>query len=160
MEPRALIVAYGNPLRSDDGVAWHVADLLRKRLSSNIAEIVCAHQLTPEFAEIVSRSNGAIFIDARGNGEPGRIYQTRIAATTGAMYGTHILTPAQLIALCVVLYGNRPETYEVSVTGECFSHGEQLSDRLTHALPRIAAVVIELVGRIGNGRTNGPHSTL
>jgi hydrogenase maturation protease len=157
MEPRVLILAYGNPLRSDDGIAWHVADLLRKRLSSNLVEIVCAHQLTPEFAETVSRACGAIFIDARGDGEPGQIYWTRIATATDSMYGSHMLTPAQLMTLCNVLYENSPAAYEVSVTGECFSHGVQLSDCLKNALPQIVTLVIELAGKSSKRRTNSPY---
>ena len=145
MEPRVLILAYGNPLRGDDGVAWRVAELLREQLSSDDAEIVCAHQLAPEFAEIVSRVGGVIFIDARENGEPGKIYQTVIDNAADPIYGTHVLTSAQLMMLCDVLYGCRPEAYEISVSGECFSHGEHLSFRLNSALPLIAEAAVKRV---------------
>jgi hydrogenase maturation protease len=148
MEPRVLILAYGNPLRSDDGIAWQVADLLRTELSSNSVEIVCAHQLTPEFAETMSHARGAIFIDARENGEPGQIHRARVMTATDGMCGTHRLTPGQLMALCSVLYPKTPEAYEVSITGECFSHGERLSAALKEALSRLAAIVIELVREI------------
>ncbi len=148
MTPRVLILAYGNPLRSDDGVAWHVAELLRKQLSPNIGEIVCTHQLTPELAETASYSSGVIFVDARENGEPGRIYLTRVATPAGEISSTHMFIPAQVMALCEMLYGRNPRAYEVSVTGECFSHGEQLSGPLSHALPLITAIIVRLAYRI------------
>ena len=37
---RVLIVAYGNPLRSDDGVAWRAADLLAEKFSIPEVEMV------------------------------------------------------------------------------------------------------------------------
>jgi hydrogenase maturation protease len=151
MAPRVLVLAYGNPLRSDDGVAWHVASLLQERLPADQADIVCSHQLTPEFAELVGRAAGAIFLDARESGEAGKIVQARVAAAAEGICGTHFLTPAQLMALCRELYGRTPEAYEVSVAGESFAHGEHLSCGLQDALPRIAETVIALVGQIGRG---------
>jgi hydrogenase maturation protease len=148
MAPRILIVAYGNPLRCDDGIAWHVADLLRKRLSPSTADIVCAHQLTPEFAETLSQARGAIFIDAREGGEPGRIYQAQVVTAADSINGTHVLAPSQVAAICSALYGVSPEACEISVAGECFAHGEQLSCRLKDALPEIAAIVSLLIAEM------------
>jgi hydrogenase maturation protease len=148
MAVRVLILAYGNPLRSDDGVAWHAAELLRQRLSSDDAEIVCVHQLTPELAEAVSHASGTIFIDAREDGEPGQICEARVAQDAEGMCGTHMFAPSQLMALCNTLYGNRPEAYEVSVTGESFTHGEDLSYKLKIALPQMVAIVDRLARRV------------
>jgi hydrogenase maturation protease len=148
MTARILILAYGNPLRSDDGIAWHAAELLRKRLSSDEAQIVCVHQLMPELAETISNAGGTIFIDAREDGEPGQICEGRVAQNAEDMYGTHTLTPSQMMDLCSALYGNRPEAYEVSATGESFTHGEELSHRLENALPQMVELVNGLARKI------------
>lgn len=148
MAARILIVAYGNPLRGDDGVAWHVAELLRGELSPDEAEILCVHQLMPELAESVSRSSGTIFIDARENGEPGQIYQARVAQQAETSFSTHVLTPAQVMALADALYGNRPEAYELSVPGESFLHSEELSPTLKSALPQMVEAVHHLTTQL------------
>jgi len=144
MAARILIVAYGNPLRGDDGIAWHVAELLRRKLSSDEADILCVHQLMPELAEAVSRSSGTIFIDSREDGEPGQIYQARVAQQADTSFSTHVLTPAQVMALADALYGNGPEAYELSATGESFQHSEELSERLKTALPQMVEAVHHL----------------
>lgn len=151
MAHRVLIVAYGNPLRSDDGVAWHAADLLRERLSPNEAEIVCVHQLTPELAESMSQAGGAIFLDARQSGEPGQICHTRVIPETRTVHGTHTLTPAQLAALTNALYGTTVDAYEVALTGESFAHGEGLSDTVEEALPLLVEVVEQVTEQIQQG---------
>jgi hydrogenase maturation protease len=142
--PRILIIAYGNPLRSDDGFAWHTAGLLREKLSSDNIEIVCLHQLTPELAESLSRAEDAIFLDARVDGKPGNIHWTPVPREAEGPACSHTLTPAQLLVLSDLLYGVAPEAYEVSVTGESFTHGEQLSHTVKNTLPR----VVEIIDRI------------
>jgi hydrogenase maturation protease len=59
----ALIIAYGNPLRNDDGLAWSVADALERKLGPASVEIVRLQQLAPELAEKVCRFQTIIFID-------------------------------------------------------------------------------------------------
>lgn len=159
MIPRILIIAFGNPLRGDDGVAWHAADLLRERLSWDEVQIVCAHQLTPELAECVSQAAGAIFLDARQNGKPGYVSWTRVVQRPGNIYGTHMLTPTQLTALSYALYGNWTDAYEVSVTGESFTHGEALSDNVKRSLPQMIDLVDRLTKQMQHSaaRTGGAN---
>ena len=58
--PRVLIVAYGNPLRSDDGVGWVVAEELRRSLALPEVEVLRLQQLLPEVAESLSRAETVI----------------------------------------------------------------------------------------------------
>ena len=148
MTPHVLIIAYGNPLRSDDGFAWHVADLLRGKLSSDNVKIICVHQLTPELAEPASHAERVIFLDARVNGEPGHIYRAQVAREAENPACTHALSPAQLLVLSGLLYGAAPGAYEVSVTGESFTHGEQLSHKVKNALPQVVEIIEQLTGQI------------
>ena len=48
---KALIIGYGNPLRSDDGFGWHAGRLLAQALAGQEAEVITCHQLTPELAD-------------------------------------------------------------------------------------------------------------
>lgn len=51
---RVLVLGYGNPLRSDDGLGWRVAvELFRANASVDVLVLPC-HQLTPDLAETAS----------------------------------------------------------------------------------------------------------
>ena len=69
--PRVLIVAYGNPLRSDDGVGWVVAEELRRRLASPEVEVLQLAATPAGGGGILSRAEAVIFVDASRDGEPG-----------------------------------------------------------------------------------------
>mgnify|MGYP001554678825 FL=1 len=145
MTPRALVLAYGNPLRSDDGVAWHVARHLQKRLAADDVEVMCVHQLTPELAERIAKVERVIFVDAAGEGEPGQIECVEADAGTADGNFTHVLTPQQVLAFAAALYGMRPQAFIVSIAGENFDHGEALSTTVRDALPQLVKRVSSLI---------------
>src|SRR5580692_9704194 len=100
--PRVLLVAYGNPLRSDDGVAWHAADLLSRKIPESEVEILCLHQLGPELAETVRHFELVLFLDASclddaENIRPGDVRATEISAKSGGTGGrahfSHVYSP-------------------------------------------------------------------
>jgi len=149
--PRVLIIAYGNPLRSDDGVAWRAAEALRQKFSPAEIEIHCLHQLAPELAETVSRFPCVIFVDAassRDTGNPGEIRVEELSGKDPADSGSpffHALSPLTIIRLAERLYGAKPRTFSVTVTGQNFDHGEALSPAVAAALPDLVARIQALV---------------
>jgi len=146
--PRVLIVAYGNPLRSDDGVGWIIADELRCRLASPEVEVVRLQQLLPEVAESVSRAEAAIFVDASRDGEPGDICRQPVAAPPARVQFSHQLSPAEALGLACQLYGTTPQAFCVTLAGECFEHGEGLSQKVAARLPILVAEVEQLTKQI------------
>ena len=138
-----LVIACGNPLRSDDGVAWRAAEEIRRTLQPPV-RVICVHQLTPELAEEASRARTIVFIDATGEGEPGEVLRQRVVPDCTAVRFSHHFAPAQVLALCKQLYGTEPRGFVISVSGECFDHGEELSPAAIHALPRSVAEVKSL----------------
>ena len=145
---RLLIIACGNLLRCDDGVAWQAAEEIRRMLQPP-AEIICVHQLTPELAEEASRTDTVIFIDATRDGEPGKVLCQVISPDSTAVRHSHHLAPAQVLALCKQLYGAEPRGFLISISGECFDHGMGLSPAAISALPKILAKANELIRRTG-----------
>jgi hydrogenase maturation protease len=142
-----LIIGYGNPLRSDDGVGWHAAERLRVRLAGR-AEVVTCHQLMPELAEALSRAERAFLIDASITGDPGTIQvQPLVPAASTSQPLTHHLDAGALLALALTLYGACAETTLVSVRGASFDHGERLSPAVEAMLPE----VVERVGQLIEG---------
>jgi hydrogenase maturation protease len=145
MPPRSLIIAYGNPLRNDDGVAWHAAPQFQKEFAANEVEVVCVHQLAPELAERAAQVEDVIFVDASGSGEPGQVRCCEVTGELLASNFTHWLTPPQLIALAHSLYNAHPRAVIVSVAGENFDHGDTLSTAVRSALPQLVQSVTALV---------------
>lgn len=141
--PRVLIVAYGNPMRSDDGLAWHAADKLEGKYFPSEVEILRVHQLAPELAENVSRSEAVIFVDAAmadgATVHSGEVRFAEIGLPQGAPRFSHQLSPAAVIALASQLYGASPRAFAVTLTGDCFDHGEGLSPVVTAAIPALVA---------------------
>ena len=80
---KALIIGFGNPLRSDDGFGWHASRLLAQALTGQDAAVITCHQLTPELAEPLSQCSRAVFIDADAQGNPGDIHRRAVAWVRG-----------------------------------------------------------------------------
>ena len=154
--PRILIVAYGNPLRSDDGLAWHVADALEDKLFHSDVEILRLHQLGPELAETVSRFRTVIFVDAAVPTDDGNlageisiqeIPRARIEQETASRF-SHSLSPVTVVALAMRLYGAAPKLFSATLTGSNFDHGESLSPKVAAALPRLVAGIKDMIERL------------
>jgi hydrogenase maturation protease len=141
---RVLVIAYGNPLRCDDGVAWQAAEEIRRKLAP-LVEVICVHQLTPDLAEEISRSGTAIFLDATGTGEPGKVTCQPVSSDCTPARFSHHLEPGQVLALCDQLYDAKPRGFLISISGECFYHGDGLSPAAISALPQSVEAVRDVL---------------
>jgi hydrogenase maturation protease len=140
-----LVIAWGNPLREDDGVAWHVVEGLRSlkpRPSLPPMKLRHAHQLAPEMADCVSQAQGVVFVDARRDGPPGEVRCEEIAPSAGSNPLAHSLSPQALLLFAEQLYGRAPNAVVLSIAGERFGMGEELSPVVRKALPRAIRAVI------------------
>jgi hydrogenase maturation protease len=138
-----LIIGYGNPLRCDDGVAWHVADALSCQNLPGV-EIVVRHQLTPELASPVSQADTVLFVDAAEGAQAGELKWAAVTPqlTLGVFF--HEFSPRVILGLAQDLYGACPQAFVISLTGECFDHGETLSGSVQKSLPRLCELITEL----------------
>jgi hydrogenase maturation protease len=145
--PRVLIVAYGNPLRSDDSLAWRAAAALEDKFSSSDVEIVRLHQLAPELAETVSHCEAVIFVAATAAATvpPGEIRSAQIGLPEAPLRFSHQVSPNAIVALAHQLFGARPDAHSVTLTGDCFDHGESLSPAVADALPALVARIEALI---------------
>jgi hydrogenase maturation protease len=142
--PRILVIAIGNTLRSDDGFAWHVADELSREAAENLA-VIKVHQLTPELAEAVSEVDLAVFVDAGAHGAPGELMWEKVATTEADLRFSHDVTPATILQMSKVLYGDAPSAWLICATGKVFEHGEVLSREVGAAIPKALAMIGELI---------------
>ena len=148
---RILVIAYGNPLRCDDGIAWQAAEALRRQLKW--AEVVCVHQLTQELAESVSLAETVIFLDAARDGAPGTVHCEVIAPDVKDMRFSHHLDPRELLSLSLELYSARPHAFLISMNGQKFEHGEELSAAALRTIPAVLREVSTIVRRVAEPRS-------
>ena len=140
-----LVIAWGNPLREDDGVAWHVLEALRAlqpRPWLPPMRLRHAHQLTPEMADCVSRAAGVVFVDARRDGRPGEVRCEAVAPAAGSNPLAHSVSPQTLLLYAETLFGRAPEAVVVSVAGERFGMGEGLSPVVRRSVPRAIRAIL------------------
>jgi hydrogenase maturation protease len=148
-----LVIGYGNPLRQDDGLGWHVAErLCAARLPG--VEVVACHQLTPELAEPISRAERVVFVDVREGAVPGRV-ECRAATleVEADLAFSHHLLPGALLQLARELYGTCPPSWVVTIDGAAFGHHADLSPLMLDSVPVVVERVCRLLAtRCADGR--------
>jgi len=140
-----LVIAWGNPLREDEGVAWQVLEglrTLRPRRGLPALHLRHAHRLSPELAERVSRAAGVVFVDACRDGRPGEVRSEPVGPAAGWNPLARSLSPQGLLLYAEALYGRAPEAVVVSVAGERFGTGETLSPAVRRAIPRAIRAIV------------------
>jgi hydrogenase maturation protease len=146
-----LLIGYGNPLRSDDGVGRKVVEQVAGAapawLLSEGLQIIACHQLLPEHAELIAGAERVVFVDA-AIGEPGTVEVREVEADAALGDGRfHDFTPSTLLAYAERLYGHRPPAELVTIGGFSFEHGEALSLQMARLLPQITERVLGLLER-------------
>ena len=114
MTEAALVIGYGNGLRSDDGAGPRVAELLA---SDDDVAVLVRHQLVPELADDLRGRKVVVFVDAATTLSPGAVATRRLLASTAAQAPglTHHCDPDGLLLLAERLYGARPRAFLVTV---------------------------------------------
>jgi hydrogenase maturation protease len=149
---RILVLGYGNPMRSDDGLGWQIAVELFRTNHSPDVEVLPCHQLTPELAPTVSRADVVIFVDCEQGGTPGEICCREVRCEATPLSFTHHLTPGSLMALSSELFGACPRAWLLSMQGQEYSAGDSFS-------PAVAAHISDLKARLQRLIQEGQVST-
>jgi hydrogenase maturation protease len=143
---RTLIIGYGNTMRGDDGVGPRAALELQSLLSDTDADVRISHQLTPEYAELLSEFDIAVFIDASADGEAGTLTVTQIDAShIPDRVVSHHIDPESLLACSRALYGNAPVAYLITIAASSFGYMEGLSGPVRDRMGDLLDVVIRIV---------------
>jgi len=143
---KILIIAYGNPLRQDDGVGWRVARHLRELFRDDPVEVTFRQQLTQELVLSVSSSSRVVFIDSEVGDSPGTITHRRLEPARSLSPNlSHHMAPAELLAWTRILCGRAPRAELITVTGAAFDLNEFLSPQVEAALPALFEMIKGLV---------------
>ena len=136
---RVLVVAVGNVLRGDDGVAHAVLGLAH-------ADALALAQLTPEVAEQIALYATVIFVDADAGAADLRI--ETVEELSSAPSFSHASTPAEIVALSRSLFGFRGRALLCRIPAHDFSAGEGLSPRTRALAARAKAELDALLGGV------------
>ena len=141
-----VIIGYGNTLRGDDGLGWLAAEHLAGVIEPCQAWVITCHQLTIDLTEALSKSTLAILIDARVGATPGLIACEDVQPSREAAPSLHHhMPPESLLACTEALYGRAPRTILITVTGESFDFGSDLSPAVKSVLPMVIKHVKSLL---------------
>ena len=137
----ALVIGYGNSLRSDDGVGVWIAERIEELHLPDVDVQTC-HQLHPELVPDMVEYESVILVDAAVNGEPLTVRKS-IPALDLSSSSNHSVRPETLQQLAKELYGVLPDMRLYSVRGENFEFGTVLSssviERANEAILQITA---------------------
>ncbi len=137
MKP-ALVIAIGNTLRRDDGIARHVSELLSSRPDVETRGVL---QLTPEMAEEITCYDTVIFMDADVSVKRLSIEPVAAAASHSGL--THVSRPSEIVALARALFAFSGQAYVCRIPARDLSGGEQLSRRTKQLAVSAAQLVLE-----------------
>jgi hydrogenase maturation protease len=141
-----LVVGYGNPLRTDDGIGWRAVEAVAADPRLAGATAIAIHQLLPELALDVSQASLVVLVDARVGLVPGAVAVDLVEpAATGATAWSHHLTPAALGGMARELYGQVPAIFTVGVGVASMDAGDRPTTAVEAAIPLIVETVARLV---------------
>jgi hydrogenase maturation protease len=139
-----LVIGYGNPLRRDDAAGPEVARRIAA-LGLPDVDVIEAHQLLPEHAEVLSRAERAVFVDASVEEGAESVEVRRVEPRADASLAAHASDPAALLAVALLLFERAPEAWLVTIPGVDFGIGEGLSPETEESCRIACDKVRELV---------------
>lgn len=124
---RTILLAIGNSGREDDGLGWAFADWL-EATGRFAGDIERRYQLQVEDADLISRYERVIFVDASREGPAQGFAWRRTRSAAQFAFSTHALAPGTVLKLAADLYGACPEAWTLAIAGERWELGEGLSE--------------------------------
>lgn len=142
---KTLMVGFGNPMRSDDGIGPYVVDRISTLEIPDVDVRIC-HQLGVELIDDVRSYDRIIFVDAGGGPKPYRFRRVRADAPSAA--SSHYLSPETLYRLAQKLVAPVPPFYLCTVGVADFAFGEGFSEK---AVRSAHGAIDFLKGRLTRG---------
>lgn len=137
-----LVIAIGNTLRGDDGIAARVVAAAGSEIAPT--DVLVVHQLTIELAPVVAEAAHVLFIDASVLLPPGDSELNPLPHDVEAAspFGHH-LDPAELLGLARELFNATTSAALLSIGAADFDTPDKLSPQLSAQMPRYASEVLD-----------------
>ena len=145
IETELLVIGYGNTLRGDDGVGPRVAEAIEKLNLPGVSTLVC-QQLSPEYADPVSRAHTVVFVDAeivqgskfkvQSSGipdpEPATLSRElirlrKLEPGESSQLMAHAADPRTMLALARDVFGHAPQAWWLTIPAVKLDFSETLT---------------------------------
>ncbi len=141
-----LLIGYGNPGRSDDGLGPRLAEAVSEWELEGL-ETLWDYQLNIEHAADLSGADLVLFADAALEA-PEPFGLSRLTPSNATHFSTHSMPPAAVLETCRAVYGRTPPAFVLALRGDSFEMGEEgLSEA---AEGRLEAALSFLRGVLGS----------
>ena len=157
-----LVIGYGNTLRGDDGVGPRVAEAVEKLNLPGMRTLTC-QQLSPEYADPVSRAHTVVFVDAEivqgsefkvpsswtPNPEPSTlncelIRLRRLEPGESSQLMAHAADPRTLLALARDVFGHAPQAWWLTIPAVKLDFSEILTPEAQRGFAEAVKKIQEL----------------
>lgn len=125
-----LVYGYGNPGRQDDGLGYEMVRKLEQWISYNNIRGInldSNYQLNIEDAEIISRYDLIVFVDASTE-DIGDFILTEVTGEKDVAFTTHAASPGYIVKLCHDLFDRHPVVQLLHIKGYEWEFREGLSE--------------------------------
>ena len=122
---RLLIIGYGNTLRGDDGVGPKVAEAVEALKLPGVHTFTC-QQLSPEHAEMISRTERVVFVDAAVDA-PNEVQLRELVPGETTQLMAHAADPRTMLALARDVFGHAPKAWWLTIPALNLEFSELLS---------------------------------
>ncbi len=131
-----MVIGYGNPGRLDDGLGPAFAESLRE-LDLPGVTVESNYQLNIEDAELVSRFDEVIFVDASVSAAAPFEVNALKASAPMVGFSSHSVSAESVLGLAKELFGAEPSASALAIRGRSFDgFGERLSSEARSNLAR------------------------
>ncbi|HEY9803223.1 MAG TPA: hypothetical protein V6D25_22875 [Leptolyngbyaceae cyanobacterium] len=149
MKKTVMVIGYGNDLRSDDGIGQRIADEVASWHLPSVKS-VCVHQLTPDLADSLARTDLAIFVDACLPVENFDVQVQSLLPACDIDTNVHIGNPRSLLALTAAIYGSCPSAWWVTVPGVNFEFGDRISQTAEIGCAIALVKIVQILDKVNN----------
>jgi hydrogenase maturation protease len=137
-----LVIGYGNTLRRDDGVGPRVAEAIEKLNLPGVRTLVC-QQLSPEYADPVSRAHTVVFVDAAVD-PPHKVQLRKLEPGESSQLMAHAADPRTMLALARDIFGHAPEAWWLTIPAVKLDFSEDLTPEAWRGFDEALGKILEL----------------
>jgi len=140
-----LVIGYGNTLRGDDGVGPRVAEAVEKLDLPGVRTLIC-QQLSPEYADPVSRAHTVVFVDAAVDA-PREVQLRRLEPGESSQLMAHAADPRTMLALARDVFGHAPLAWWLTIPAVKLDFSETLTPEAQRGFAEAVKKIQELCRR-------------
>ena len=115
--PTSLVYGIGNVGRQDDGLGWAFIDWLQAQGLCRTADVRKHYQLQLEDADLLSRTDRVLFVDATKDPSVGSFALSRPQPRMDFSFTSHAISVSAIMATCLQCFGRLPQVHVLAIRG-------------------------------------------